>query len=180
MIRYVNTDTVIDDWRRLRRRLSRGRSLSERFTDVADVVSNAMGTPGNILVWLAFIAGYTIIFAVHPVLAQSSFLPAWFTSQAYNFPLNLVTTVAELFIGFLCAAATNRAQRALTTVLSHITELISNVKTLDAQMIRMEKEHGLMIREMKEVLADLHAHVSCTGHTVIESAPVVAKKGKAS
>jgi hypothetical protein len=47
-------------------------------------------------------------------------LPGWFTSTGYNFPLNLITTVAELFIGFLVAAAANRAQDALTVLLAHI------------------------------------------------------------
>ena len=42
------------------------------------------------------------------------------TSTGYNFPLNLITTVAELFIGFLVAAAANRAQDALTVLLAHI------------------------------------------------------------
>jgi hypothetical protein len=47
-------------------------------------------------------------------------LPGWFTSTGYNFLLNLITTVAELFIGFLVAAAANRAQDALTVLLAHI------------------------------------------------------------
>jgi hypothetical protein len=44
-------------------------------------------------------------------------LPSWFTSTGYNFPLNLMTTVAELSVGFLVVAVANRAQEALTVLL---------------------------------------------------------------
>lgn len=65
-----------------------------------------MGRPANIVAWLVFVIGWTCLLAFGgPRLASGSWLPAWFASQGYNFPLNLVTTVAELFIGFLVAAA---------------------------------------------------------------------------
>lgn len=74
------------------------------FQKVADYVSEAMGRPANIIAWLVFVIGWTCPFALGgPRLASGSWLPAWFASQGYNFPLNLVTTVAELFIGFLVA-----------------------------------------------------------------------------
>ncbi len=42
---------------------------------------------------------------------NGSFMPKWFTSTGFNFPLNLVTTVAELYIGFLVGASSNRSER---------------------------------------------------------------------
>ena len=53
-------------------------------------------------------------------LASGAWLGAWFTSTGFNFPLNLITTVAELFIGFLVATAADRAQDALTVLLAQI------------------------------------------------------------
>lgn len=70
------------------------------FDRTADYVSAAMGRQANIMIWLVLVGGWTFLFAAHIVSANANFLPAWFTGTAFNFPLNLVTTVAELFIGF--------------------------------------------------------------------------------
>ncbi len=92
-----------------------------RFLKFANWVSEAMGKPTNIAFWFVLVVCWTLIFAVGgPHLASGTWLPGWFTSTGYNFPLNLITTVAELFIGFLVAAAANRAQDALTVLLAHI------------------------------------------------------------
>jgi low affinity Fe/Cu permease len=91
------------------------------FLKFANWISEAMGKPTNIVFWFVLVASWTLIFALggrH--LASGTWLPRWFTSTGYNFPLNLITTVAELFIGFLVAAAANRAQDALTVLLAHI------------------------------------------------------------
>ena len=55
-----------------------------------------------------------------PHLASGDWLPTWFTSTGFNFPLNLVTTVAELFIGFLVAAAADRSEKALQSIIQRI------------------------------------------------------------
>jgi uncharacterized membrane protein len=78
------------------------------FVRVADRVSYAMGTWQNIVVWMILV---TTWFAFGPWLAHHSILPAWFTSNDFNFPLNTVTTIAELYIGFLVGASTNRTER---------------------------------------------------------------------
>jgi low affinity Fe/Cu permease len=92
-----------------------------RFLTFANWVSEAMGKPTNIAFWFVLVVSWTMIFALGgPHLASGTWLPGWFTSTGYNFPLNLITTVAELFIGFLVAAAANRAQDALTVLLAHI------------------------------------------------------------
>ena len=88
------------------------------FNRVADYVSAAMGRPTNIMIWLVLVVGWTLLFAVHIVSANANFLPGWFTGTAFNFPLNLITTVAELFIGFLVAAAANRSERNLELTLA--------------------------------------------------------------
>lgn len=87
------------------------------FERVADYVSAAMGRPTNIVVWLVLVIAWT---AMGPYLAQHPFLPAWSVSTGWNFPLNLITTVAELFIGFLVAAASNRSERNLDRTLAAI------------------------------------------------------------
>jgi hypothetical protein len=83
------------------------------FQRLADWVSAAMGRPTNIIIWLILVLFWTVLFAAKIVPADGSFLPTWFTGQGFNFPLNLITTVAELFIGFLVAAAANGAQPSL-------------------------------------------------------------------
>src|ERR1700684_1234624 len=90
------------------------------FNRIADYVSAAMGRPTNIMIWLVLVVGWTLLFAVHVVSANGNFLPSWFTGTAFNFPLNLVTTVAELFIGFLVAAASNRSERNLELTLARL------------------------------------------------------------
>jgi low affinity Fe/Cu permease len=104
--------------------------MNKLFVAVTDWVSEFIGTPVNIGFWLLVLFFWTLIFALNPAIQNSNFLPQWFTSQAYNFPLNTVTTVVELFIGFLCAAATNRAEKALREVLKQIITLVTEVRTL--------------------------------------------------
>ena len=79
-----------------------------RFVRAADRVSYAMGTWQNIVVWIILVGAW---FAVGPYVAGHSVLPDWFTSNNFNFPLNTVTTIAELYIGFLVGASTNRTER---------------------------------------------------------------------
>jgi uncharacterized membrane protein len=81
---------------------------TSRFVRIADRVSYAMGTWQNIVVWIILVGTW---FALGPYLAHHSVLPAWFTSNNFNFPLNTVTTIAELYIGFLVGASTNRTER---------------------------------------------------------------------
>ncbi len=94
------------------------------FQRVADWTSAAMGRPSNIMVWLVAVVAWTVIFAIGGAhIASGDWLPAWFTSQGFNFPLNLITTVAELFIGFLVGAASNRSERNLEATLGRIEQL---------------------------------------------------------
>lgn len=96
------------------------------FDRATDWVSAAVGRPTNILVWLVLVIAWT---ALGPYLAQHPFLPAWSVSTGWNFPLNLVTTVAELFIGFLVAAASNRSERNLELTLAKIQDVEDGVRS---------------------------------------------------
>jgi low affinity Fe/Cu permease len=102
------------------------------FLKFANWVSEAMGRPTNIAFWFVLVVLWTLIFAFGgPHIASGTWLPSWFTSQGFNFPLNLITTVAELFIGFLVAAAANRAQEALTVLLAHIRATVERDGTIE-------------------------------------------------
>jgi low affinity Fe/Cu permease len=106
------------------------------FLKFANWISEVMGEPPNIIFWFILVAIWTCIFAFGgPKLASGTWLPAWFTSQGFNFPLNLITTVAELFIGFLVAAAANRAQEALTALILHIKQVLDNDIALEKRII---------------------------------------------
>lgn len=105
--------------------------LNQRFVKLADKVSYAMGTPANIGFWIVAVVGWI---ALGPYLAHHNFLPDWFTSNGFNFPLNTVTTLAELYIGFLVAAATNRSQKALTDMIQSIEEIVQRIDTNDSQV----------------------------------------------
>jgi len=134
------------------------------FERVADWVSAAMGRPTNIIVWLVLVIGWTALFAFKIVPANGSFLPAWFTSLGYNFPLNLITTVAELFIGFLVAAASNRSERNLNRTLAAISQQETQIGQVEnglradlaANTDLTRKVHDLQTQQMV-MLAELAA-----------------------
>ena len=141
------------------------------FLRMANWVSEAMGRPTNIMFWLVLVAAWTCVFAFGgPHLATGSWLPSWFTSQGYNFPLNLVTTVAELFIGFLVAAAANRAQDALTVLLSHIRATVERddaiEQRLTAELVKnteLTSEVHVLARKIElqtRLLDEIHRHLA--------------------
>src|SRR5208282_2874766 len=100
------------------------------FQRIADRVSYGMGTPLNIGIWVVLVVGWTLLFALNVVNANGTFLPKWFTSTGFNFPLNLVTTVAELYIGFLVGASSNRSERNLEDTLAQIETLEEKLRIL--------------------------------------------------
>lgn len=122
------------------------KTLNDRFVDFADKVSSAMGTPANIGFWIAAVLVWIAIFWVNPSLQNSSFLPSWFTSQAFNFPLNTVTTLAELYIGFLIAAAANRVERRNREMQAHMAELLEAVHDLVAKIASDEDQELSLLK----------------------------------
>jgi uncharacterized membrane protein len=138
-----------------------GEAHTSPFVRVADRVSYAMGTWQNIVVWFILVGAW---FALGPYLAHHSVLPAWFTSNNFNFPLNTVTTIAELYIGFLVGASTNRTERnnrkqadrmealeqLIHTELKRNTEITDNAHTIaeevKAQVPLLERTHADVVR----------------------------------
>jgi low affinity Fe/Cu permease len=141
------------------------------FLKFANWVSEAMGRPTNIAFWFVLVVCWTLIFAVGGShLASGKWLPPWFTSTGYNFPLNLITTVAELFIGFLVAAAANRAQDALTVLLAHIRatverdgEIEQGLRDAIAENFDLTKQvHDLQVAMSRQtaLLDEIHRHLT--------------------
>jgi low affinity Fe/Cu permease len=142
----------------------------DAFLKVANWVSEAMGKPTNIAFWFVLVAVWTLIFALggrH--LASGTWLPSWFTSTGYNFPLNLVTTVAELFIGFLVAAAANRAQDALTVLLAHIRTSVERDGAIEQRLREAIAENTELTKQIHDLqvamsqqtalLDEIHGHI---------------------
>ena len=134
----------------------RRESLFLRF---CDWTSEVMGEPPNIIFWLILVVGWTLLFASGVVKPNASFLPSWFTGTAYNFPLNLLTTVAELFIGFLVAAAANRSQRVLSTIIDGIRTMLDKVETGVEGQQQLIQQNLALTQEVHKLAAELHAHL---------------------
>jgi low affinity Fe/Cu permease len=127
------------------------------FQRVADWVSAAMGRPTNIAVWLVAVVAWTLVFALGgPHVANGSWLPSWFTSQGFNFPLNLITTIAELFIGFLVAAAANRSERHLEMTLAQIEAIEASIRGDIAANTALTEE----VHKNTQLIDDLHRHLA--------------------
>jgi low affinity Fe/Cu permease len=129
------------------------------FQRIADKVSYGMGTPLNIGVWIIIVVGWTLIFALHLVNAKGTFLPTWFTSTGYNFPLNLVTTVAELYIGFLVGASSNRSERNLEATLASISAQDQQIDAVDVKLSRALAQNTALTKEIHELTKIIHATV---------------------
>jgi low affinity Fe/Cu permease len=124
------------------------------FDRLADYVSFAMGRPKNIVFWLVLVLAWIFVFAFGgPHLASGSWLPAWFTSTGFNFPLNLITTVAELFIGFLVAAAANRSEKTLWSIILRIqteTDEIDRLLKENTELTQQVYVNTELINELRE------------------------------
>lgn len=142
------------------------------FQRAADWTSAAMGRPANIVIWLVAVVAWTLTFAIGGShISSGDWLPAWFTSQGFNFPLNLVTTVAELFIGFLVGAASNRSERNLEATLGRIEQLertmddqaktslalLQSNTELITQMPQLQTAANTMLGRLEQVNAELSA-----------------------
>jgi uncharacterized membrane protein len=81
--------------------------VSDRFTAIADTVSEALGAWWFSALSLITLAVW-IMYGAYVIGKDNS---GWFTSTDFNFPLNTITTVGEWFIGALVAAAANRVEK---------------------------------------------------------------------
>ena len=124
------------------------------FQRVADWTSAAMGRPVNIMIWLVAVIAWTLTFALGGShIASGDWLPAWFTSQGFNFPLNLVTTVAELSIGFLVGAASNRSERNLEATLGRIEQLERSMDEQAKTSLALLRSNTELITQMPQLQA---------------------------
>lgn len=115
--------------------------VSAFFLKLADKVSYGMGTPANIMVWIFLVLIWVVLGATKPELfINGSFLPTWFTSTGWNFPLNTVTTLAELYIGFLVAAAANRSERELRAIVQHTDEVVTQFENMEEFQTKLEEK----------------------------------------
>jgi len=135
------------------------------FDRTADYVSAAMGRPANIMIWLVLVGGWTLLFAAHVVSANANFLPGWFTGTAFNFPLNLVTTVAELFIGFLVAAAANRSERNLELTLAAIADQEEQIEDVQAKLSEELASNTALTQQIHELTSQIHLLLTKTTNT---------------
>jgi len=120
------------------------------FQRIADRVSFLMGTPTNITIWIIAVGAWI---ALGPVVAQHNFMPAWFTSNSFNFPLNTVTTIAELYIGFLVGASSNRSERNLELTLGRIEQLENSAATILAGGRTVLDDIEGLVREVHVIVA---------------------------
>jgi hypothetical protein len=133
------------------------------FQRVADKVSYGMGTPTNIGIWVILVAGWTLLFAFGGTkIASGTWLPVWFTSTGFNFPLNLVTTVAELYIGFLVGASSNRSERNLEATLARLGAQEQQIKDVELKLSKTLALNTTLTREVHELTKLIHAAVSAS------------------
>jgi low affinity Fe/Cu permease len=135
------------------------REHESAFQRLADWTSAAMGRPANIIVWLVLVIIWIAIFAAKLVPADGSFLPSWFTGQGFNFPLNLITTVAELFIGFLVAAASNRAQRVIAGVIDGIRTVLDHVAVTAEKLAIAVQQNTELTEAVHDLAKQIHEHL---------------------
>jgi low affinity Fe/Cu permease len=161
------------------------------FQRAADWTSAAMGKPANIVIWLVAVVAWTLTFVLGgPHIASGDWLPSWFTSQGFNFPLNLVTTVAELFIGFLVGAASNRSERNLEATLARIEGLEQSMDEQSKTTLSLLQSNTKLITEMPHVqsaastilarLDDLSAELTTLRAALAPAAPATTTDGSAS
>lgn len=112
----------------------------EFFQRLADKISYILTTWQNFVFWVVLT---TLWVALGPVIAQHNFMPEWFTSTSFNFPLNTITTLAELFIGFLLGVNAVRIQKQQDEHQKQQTEYINHIKgELDELIQYVRKQNG--------------------------------------
>jgi low affinity Fe/Cu permease len=129
------------------------------FQRVADRVSYAMGTPTNIIIWIIAVGTWI---AMGPYIAGHDFLPEWFTSNSFNFPLNTVTTIAELYIGFLVGASSNRSERNLEATLGRISAQERQIADVEDKLAKSLDANTELTKEVHALTKLIHEKVSAT------------------
>jgi low affinity Fe/Cu permease len=129
------------------------------FQRVADRVSYGMGTPQNIIFWIIAVALWV---AAGPYIAQHPFLPDRFTSNSFNFPLNTVTTILELYIGFLVGASGNRSERNLEATLGRLGAQEQQIADVEQKLATALTQNTELTKEIHELTKLIHEKVSAS------------------
>jgi low affinity Fe/Cu permease len=108
-------------------------SLTDKFTQIAERVSNALGHPAAFLCALILIAGW---------ICTGKYFD-W--SEAHSLFINTVTTIITFLLGFLILNTSNRTSKAEQLKLD---ELIRAVKAADNKYIKLEEK---TVEDMKEM-----------------------------
>lgn len=113
------------------------KTIDERFTQIADVVTFIVGK------WYFSAISFVIliIWIIYGIFA----IPNWFTSPTWNFPVNAVTTLAELWLAFFTLAAANRVERRNQDILEYIkrkTEADLKTTKRVEQAIKEQEQEG--------------------------------------
>ena len=98
--------------------------MNERFTNLADIVSQGMGQ------W------WVTAFSILIVLAWLASGPFFHWSDTWQLLVNTPTTILEMWIGFLLAAAANRSERHTKDMLEQIIELNKQIKEENEEELR--------------------------------------------
>lgn len=151
----------------MKKRKQQKRNFNDIFLKIADVVSWGMGTPINIGVWIILVVSWILLFAFQPQLQNTSFLPSWFTSNAFNFPLNTVTTLAELYIGFLVGASANRNERHNENLVDKQDKVLDILLKEQKKEIKEEDQILKLLKEIKEELKEINKGNKTTIHDYI-------------
>lgn len=117
--------------------------MNKKFVAITDTVSYFVGTPGNIIFWIVVVGIWVFLgFSFPSLFLNTNFLPTWFTSTSWNFPLNTVTTLLELYIGFLVAAAANRSEKRLHDIVEDTEQTVKilekNIENMQGDLARIE------------------------------------------
>jgi low affinity Fe/Cu permease len=113
-------------------------TIDERFTDFADVISHGMGK------W------WVTAISVVLILLWLASGPFFHWSDTWQLIVNTPTTVVELWIGLLLAAATNRVERRHELLLREIkshTRADEATTKRDAEVNRKSESEIAALRE---------------------------------
>lgn len=123
-------------WWHWRRASAPERTVDERFTDLADRVSEAMGRWRTSAVCLVLIAIW------------AAFGPATGYSDSWQLWVNTPTTVVELFLGLFTLAAANRVEKRNYELHQHMAKILEHVEKLVEATDRAEREEIKLLRSL--------------------------------
>lgn len=71
----------------------------------------------------------------------------------------------ELYIGFLVAAATNRAQRALTKLFGHMLHVMEQQDRMEKDMVDLINENTRLTAEVHRLTKEMHGVINAKKQT---------------